>query len=198
MKTPFGILTLGRCPFATLLPGVALLLHLSSAAADDKPASKPERFTYRVTGLFAPSREPDLREAFKELPDITLVAVNYADAEITVAFLPGKAFPGAKPEQFVERLDQKVRQASLGTFGVKSRRTTPREQLQQVVIPVAGHDCKGCSLAAYEAVAGIDGVEVAAVNFKGGQVTALIDPAKTDRAKLEEALRKKGVAVGKP
>ena len=47
-------------------------------------------------------------------------------------------------------------------------------------------------LAAYEAVANIDGVEQATASFKDGRVTALIDPTKTDRAKLEDALKKKG------
>ena len=61
------------------------------------------------------------------------------------------------------------------TFGVKPRRTVPRDKLQQVVIPVAGLDCKACCLAAYEAVAGmlmvgtISGVMLATVlNNSGG------------------------------
>jgi copper chaperone CopZ len=66
------------------------------------------------------------------------------------------------------------------------------------VIPAAGLDCKACCLAAYEAVAAIDGVEQATASFKEGKITALIDPARTDPAKLEDALRKKGVSLGKP
>ena len=172
-------------------------LLAGAAAADEKPA-KPERFTYRVTGLFAPDREKDLRDGFKDLPGLTLVGVDFDDAEITVEFVPGKAFPGVKPEQVVEQFDQKVRSVTHHTFGVKPRRTVPRDKLQQVVIPVAGLDCKACCLAAYEAVAGIDGVMQATASFKDGRVTARIDPVKTDRAKLEDALRKKGVQLGQP
>jgi copper chaperone CopZ len=171
----------------SLLPGPAV--------ADDK-TPKPERHTFRVLGLFAPDREKDLRAVCEELPDITLVGVNFADAEITVEFVPGRAFPGAKPEQFAERLDQKVRPLTRGTFGVKPRRTVPADQLEEVVIPVAGLDCKACCLAAYELVAKIDGVEQATASFKDGRVTARIDPARTDRTKLEDALRKRGVRIG--
>src|ERR687883_37356 len=83
--------------------------------------------------------------------------------------------PAAKPEQVVERLDQKVREASHHTFGVKPRRTVPRDKLKRVEVAVAGLDCRACCLAAYEIVAAVDGVYQATASFKDGQVTALID-----------------------
>jgi copper chaperone CopZ len=179
-----------------------LLFMLAAGLALTGPAlaaeSKPERFTYRLLGLFSPDREADLREAFKGLPELTLVAVNFEDAEITVEFVPARAFPGAKPEQLVERVADRMRSATHSTFSVKPRRTVAAEKLERVILPVAGCDCKACCLAAYEAVAGLDGVEQATASFREGRVTARIDPAKTDRSKLAEALRKRGVAVGKP
>jgi hypothetical protein len=48
------------------------------------------------------------------------------------------------------------------------------------------------------AVASVEGVYQATASFKDGRVTVLFDPTTTDRAKLEEALRKKGVDLGKP
>ncbi len=173
------------------------VMALLPAPADEKPA-KAERFTYRITGLFSPDREKDLRKSFEELTDFTLVSIDFAEAEITVAFVPSKVFPNQKPERIVELVSEKLGQTSHHTFGVKPKRTVPRDKLQTVEIVAAGLDCKGCSLAAYEAISGIDGVEQATASFKEGRVTALIDPTKTDRAKLEDALRKKGVAVGKP
>lgn len=181
--------------FASLRLCVTLLLLPATAAAADKPAT-PQRFTYHVLGLFSPDRDKDLRKAFEDLPDFKLIAVDFEGAEITVEFDPATAFPGAKPAEVVERFDQKLRQATRHTFGAKPRRTVPKEKLEQVVIPVAGLDCKACCLAAYEIVARIDGVEQATASFKDGKVTARIDPAKTDRAELEMALRKRGVAVG--
>lgn len=165
------------------------------APADDKPA-RPERFTYRVLGLFSKDREADLREGFRDILDIKLVSVNFDDAEITVEFAPAKVFPGQKPDRVVELVNDKVRQATHHTFGVKPRSTVPKDKLQEVVIPVGGLDCKACCLAAYEIVAQVDGVMQATASFKDGKVTAKFDPSKTDRAKLEEALRKRGVHVG--
>lgn len=179
---------------------IAALLPLGAFAfADDKPGKpepKPERLTYRVTGLFDKSREKALREAFEEIADIKLVAVNFDDAEITVEFAPAKVFPGEKPERVVERVSDRVRQATHHTFAVHPRRTVARDKLKEVVIPAAGCDCKACCLAAYEFVARVEGVYQATASFKEGRITALIDPTRTDKAKLTEELRKRGVDVG--
>jgi copper chaperone CopZ len=168
------------------------------APADDKPAPKPEQITYRVLGLFSKDREADLREGFRDIPDIKLGSINFNDAEITVEFNPAKLFPGQKPDRVVELVNDKVRQATHHTFGVKPRSTVPKDKLQEVVIPVGGLDCKACCLAAYEIVAQVDGVVQATASFKQGRVTARFDPSKTDRAKLEEALHKRGVHVDPP
>jgi len=176
----------------------ALLLVGTAAAQDKKPASKPERITYRVTGLFDKSRETALREAFTELTDFKLIGIDFAEAEVTLEFDPAKLYPGQKPERVTELVSDKVRSATHSTFAIKPRRTVPRDKLQSVMIPASGCDCKACCLAAYEAVANVDGVYQATASFKDGGVTALFDPTKTDRAKLEDALRKKGVDLGKP
>lgn len=176
----------------------ALLLAGTAAAQDKKPVPKPERITYRITGLFDASREAALREAFAELSDFKVIGIDFAEAEVTLEFDPAKLYPGQKPERVAELVSDKVRGATHGTFAIKPRRTVARDKLQSVTIPAFGCDCKACSLAAYEAVASVDGVYQATANLKDGRVTALFDPAKTDRAKLEEALRKKGVDLGKP
>ncbi|MCE9564235.1 MAG: hypothetical protein K8U57_19500 [Planctomycetes bacterium] len=184
--------------FSFLLAMVAVTFVIEGSEAQDKPAVKAEQFTYRVFGLFSADREKDLREVFKELPDIKLVGVNYDEGEITVEMVPAKAFPSAKPEQVLERLDQKVRAETRSTFAVGPRRTIARDKLEQVVIPIVGLDCKACSLAAYEMIARLDGVDRVTASFKEGKVTALIDPTKTDKAKLEDVYRKRGVQLGKP
>ena len=181
-----------------VLHAVFIAFLPAMAAADDKPAPRPERFTYRVLGLFSRDREADLRKGFEDIPDIKLVAVNFDDAELTLEFAPAKLFPGQKPDRAVELVNDRVRQATHHTFGVKPRSTVPKDKLREVVIPVGGLDCKACCLAAYEIVAQIDGVMQATASFKEGKVTARFDPSKTDRAKLEEVLRKRGVHVGPP
>ena len=62
-------------------------------------------------------------------------------------------------------------------------------------IAVAGHDCKGCNFGLYRAVASLDGVERAVASFKEGQVTAWIDPGKTNRQTLVDELRKRDVTL---
>ena len=179
----------------------ALLLTFSLTASGQPPKAEPkvERLTYRVVGLFSRDREKDLRAGFAELaPDFKLAAVNFDDAEITVEFAPAKLWPGQKPERVTELVNDRVRAATGHTFGVKPRRDVARDKLQTVTITAAGCDCKACNLAAYEIVANVDGVYQATASFKDGKVTALIDPAKTDKAKLEDALRKRGVDVPKP
>jgi hypothetical protein len=182
---------------------IALATFATTATAQDKQPAKAEpkveRLTYRLTGLFDKSREKDLRAGFEELaPDFKLIAVNFDDAEITIEFSPAKLFPGQKPERITELVNDKVRSVTRHTFGVKPRRTVPRDKLEQVVIPVAGCDCRACNLAAYEIVANLEGVYQATASFKEGKITALIDPTVTDKSKLEDMLRKRNVDIGKP
>jgi cation transport ATPase len=140
-------------------------------------------------------REQDLREAVAKIPDVKLVEIDFKNAEASFEYDVAKAFPGAKPEQIVQRLDNLLKTASSHTFGIKPLRKVPLEKLKFVEIAVAGLDCKACCLAAYETVAKIDGVECATASFREGRVAAWIDPEKTDRAKLEAALKKLGAQV---
>jgi copper chaperone CopZ len=180
---------LNRVGFAVL----TMLAAMPALAAD--PPMQPERLTVRVLGLFAPAREVALREALKQLPELTLVDLNYAEGELTVEFLRGKAFPGTKTEQLVERLNDKIRSATNHTIGVSSRTTVPRTKLVVVVIPAAGCDCAACNLAATEALDKLDGVDRVTASFKEGKITARIDPTRINRPALEDALKRIGVTL---
>lgn len=178
------------------------LVMLSNCAAQDAADSaRPVR--HQVTGLFCLERVEDFRKVVErmttaaEMPDVELVSVDFSTAEAIFQYDPAKVFPGATPEQIIERFDDLLRQASRSTFGIKPLCKTPREQLTLVEIPVVGLDCKACSLAAYEAVYKLEGVEQATASFKDGLVTAWIHPEKTDIVALEEALIKKNVAMKK-
>ena len=170
---------------------LALLLSASAFAAD-------ETVTHRITGLFAPSREADLRAVIGQMPGIKLTTIEFDRAEATFLYDPAVVFKGTKADEIVKRLDEKVRAASHSTFGVQSVITTPREQFTRIEIPVIGLDCKACCLAAYEAIWKIDGIAQATVSFKEGRITALIDPSKTNRAALEAALEKEQVKIKAP
>jgi copper chaperone CopZ len=157
-----------------------------------------EAVKHQVTGLFMKEREKDLREVVEQIAQIKLVSIDFDNAEAVFEYDAAKAFPGANAAQVIERLDNLLKQASRHTFGIKPVHSLPLEKLQRIEIPVAGLDCKACCLAAYEAVARLEGVEQATASLKERRVTALIDPTRTDRAKLVEALKKREVDVKAP
>lgn len=158
-------------------------------------AGESTKLKVRVTGLFSRDREKDLREVFNEWPEVKLGEINFDHAEVELSFEAGKLFPRLKPDEVIARLDERVRNLSNHTFGVKTVSTVPKEKFKRIEIPVAGLDCKACCLAAYEIVAKIDGVEQATASFKEGRITAIIDPVKTDKSKLEAALKQRGVTL---
>lgn len=176
-----------------------LLVALGATAAySADPPPRPERLTVRVLGLFAPAREQALREAMKELPELKLVDLNYAEGELTVELIRGKAFPGAKTEQLPERLNDMIRSATHHTIGVTARTPVPRAKLTTLVIPVTGCDCAACNLAATEAIDKMEGVDRVTCSFREGKLTARVDAARVTRAKLEEALTRIGVTLARP
>ncbi len=154
--------------------------------------------TYRVMGLFAPDRQGAFRAAVAQMADVKLVSIDFAAGEATLSFDPAVALPGAKPEQFLERLSQNLRKAPGSTFSLHPRLEIPREQRQHIKIAVAGLDCQGCCLGAYEIVAKLEGVAQATASFKAGLITATIDTSKVTQAAIESALEAKGVTVVKP
>jgi copper chaperone CopZ len=180
------------------LPALTVFALMILATSVSRAADPPQPLKYRVTGLFSPDREADLRETVKKLPDVKVVSIDFKHAEVTFSFDPSQLVPKGKPEQVLERLDNLIRTNSFSTFSVKPLSTTPKDKLTRIEIGVVGLDCKGCCLAAYEAVAKVEGVEQATASFKDGLVTASIDPAKTNRAALEAALKKARVELKSP
>jgi copper chaperone CopZ len=171
---------------------LVLLAAMSLLASDVQPVK------HRVTGLFNKEREADLREAVKKLTDVSIVSIDFDTSEVTFSYDPLKLLGKGSETQLVERFDNMIRNASTHTFGIRALCTTPKEKLQRIEIPVAGLDCKGCELSAYEVIFKIEGVEQATCSFKGGLMTALIDPEKTSKGALEEALKKRNVALKAP
>jgi copper chaperone CopZ len=170
-----------------------LILTVLLTAWPPSAFSKPIR--HQVTGLFSTDREEDLRVTVEKIPGIKLVRIDFKNAEATLDYDPAQLLPKVKPEEMVKTLDNMVRGASAGTFGIKPLRTTPLDKLKLIEIPVTGLDCKACSLVAYESIYNIEGVELATASFRDGKVTAWIDADKTDRAKLEAALKMRGVQL---
>lgn len=184
-----------------ILPILLFLVVARPAVAEEV------RACYRITGLFQPDRVEDLRRQGGTLTlregNATAVAkldgVDYESAIVTFRYDADAApFRNRKPDQVIERLNQELRGPSRGAFQLFPVVATETVKLREERIPVAGLDCKGCAYGAYRAIAMIDGVERAVVSFKEGHVIARIDPAKTNRAALVDALRKAQVDVTNP
>ncbi len=150
----------------------------------------------QVTGLFMPERVAAFRTLLQQLPDAKLVSIDFETATATFACAADSdLFRNATTQQITERLDSRIRQLSDHTLGIKPLSTTPREKLELIEIPITGLDCQACSLAVYDILARIEGVEQATASFHDSRATAWIDPARTDRAKLEDALKQRGVTL---
>ena len=175
----------------------SLLCALAAFSSAPSPLHAEEQTgTYRLVGLSAPEREPDLREVLKAVPDVQFVSLDAAKAEVTLRFdaeklfLPAKSKTPPAPEKILERLNNLVSGASKNTFTLTERSTVPADKLTKVEISIGVLDCKGCRYAAYQAIAKLAGVERATVSATPSAVLAWIDATKTNREALEDALKK--------
>lgn len=185
---------------------VVSLAVVVAVVAAHPAAAEDVQVTYRLAGLFQPDRVDDLKRQASELPvsnnapvEVKLVSVDYDTAVVTFGYdSESQSFKARQPDQVFQHIDNLVRNASRGSFHLFRLSEVKADQLREERIAVAGLDCKGCAFGAYRAIATIDGVDRAVVSFKEGHVTARIDPAKTNRKALVEALQKAQVDVTAP
>ena len=178
----------------TILIGFFLAV---SAAAEEMPGTS-QRATCRIVGLFDASREADLRAAVEKVPGVTLTSLDFEHGEGDFSYDPSVAFKGTKPEQIIGKFDELLRNASHHTLSIQPLLTTPHDKLISVEIKVIPLDCRACALALHEILMKIEGVAQVIVVRAEGRVTALIDPEKTNRAALEEALTKREIRLAAP
>lgn len=163
----------------------------TAASATEKPVMK-----HQITGLFCAERVEDLRAVCRDkLARFSLQDIDYENGEATFRYDPQKEFPGANPQQVIERFDQELRNVTRHTFGAKAIRGKTKQELQRVEFMIAGLDCKACSLAVYEMLYRQPGVEQAQASFRERRAVAWIDGTMTDRATLLKLLRERGVTV---
>jgi hypothetical protein len=150
----------------------------------------------RVRGLFEPDQVADFRALMNLFPEAELESINLETAEASIRFAPDcELFRNAKPEQIVERIGNRVRQLSTNLFSLVPLSEIPREKLELVEFSIKGLDCKACSFAVYEILVRIEGVEQATASFRTAHASAFIDPSKTNRPALLEALKQRGVTL---
>jgi hypothetical protein len=177
---------------------IVLCFVLSILRADEQTT------THRIIGLFEPDRQEDLRECVKTMPEVEITSLDYDTAEITFRYDVTKLINGYNPkkpptaEAITKRLDELLRAASNGTFTLQPPATIPKDKLESVAINVGILDCKGCRYAAYLAVAKLDGVERATITPETHTLSVWIDPARTKRTTLEDALKKVHIELAVP
>ena len=166
---------------------------------------RAEESRHRVFGLSDPSRELDLREQLKAVPELELTALDLQTAVATFRYDVTMLVPDAKKpptaETIAKRLDELVKKASKNpvsghvTFSLRPLSSVPEDQLQKIEIQLGLSDCKGCRYTAYLACAKLDGVENVIVS-ETSLVTAWVQPSLTTREALIDALKK--VRIGLP
>jgi copper chaperone CopZ len=154
-------------------------------------ASQAGEIALHVTGFFSNEREADLREAVEKIEKVEIKSIDFEMAIVTFGFETEET----DSEKIRSEIDNKLKNASNHTFSVIFPSPIEKEKLKHVEIAVVGLDCKACSYAIYRAIYQIEGVVRATASFKEGKVTALIDPEKTNRAALVEALTKRNVTL---
>jgi copper chaperone CopZ len=175
-------------------------LPLTLTAEETQPTG-PRDIKHRVTGLFSADRVNDLQKVVDSLPStspVKIVSIDFDRAEVVFNYDPDQLYGKTEPVKYAERFDNVIGNASRRTFGILLLSEMPDDKLEKVEIPIFGLDCKGCSYAAYLSVFRIDGVERAQASFRDKKVTAWIDPAKTNKAALEESLKQRGVDLNLP
>lgn len=67
--------------------------------------------------------------------------------------------------------------------------------MTNIIIPVDGMTCGGCVKSIERALSHQDGVSSAKASLEGKSVDVAFDAARTDRAQLEQVIRKAGFTV---
>jgi hypothetical protein len=150
---------------------------------------------HTIVGLFSPDREQDLRDLLADLPDLHLVSIDYENARATFRYDVAALLPNYNPKkpptpaEIEQRLSHLLTEVSSGTFSIKLTPEVPKDKLTKIEMAVGMLDCKGCRYAMYLTVTRVPGVEQAMVG-KDNLVTAWIDPTRTDRTAVENAVKK--------
>lgn len=184
------------------LPAVT---HPVMAKTEPQPTAAPivglefddeHSINVKVNGLFILERVNDFRKMMLEFPEAKLTTIDYKTANATFSYsAESELFRGAKPEQILERINNRVRKISGYTLSVKPVSAVARDKLERVEIPIIGLDCKACSFGVYGILTSIDGVQRATTSFKLGKAVVWLDPEKTNRQALVEALVKRNVKI---
>jgi copper chaperone CopZ len=183
-------------PLEAVVPIRRTLAETPSTASNPPfPSNDDFQITVRVLGWFDDQRIEDFKQLIKPITEARLAQVDSAVSTATF-WLDGQSelFRNATPQQQLERLDQKVRQATEHTIKLAALKSDS-PSLQAENFKIQGLDCRACSMAVAEILQSVEGVHWARASFGNGQATAWIDPNQTDRQALLDRLQQRQVTV---
>ena len=169
-----------------------LLLCLMALLAN---CSKEPVVTVRILGLSDASRVNDFNEVIKKLPSLKIVSFDSDHATALVRYEPtimdqrlGLRSASSTPSTVIPLIDGLISAASGHTFTVTAPTEIADKNLKKLTFKVNLNDCKGCRYAAYIAVAKLEGLDRATVDSANHSLVAWIDPTKTSKKTVGDAL----------
>ena len=157
--------------------------------------AKSSTVTVRIIGLSDASRANDFKEVIKKVPSVKLVRFDSDKASASLDFQPAtqdqKSVPSGTvlpPDKVISLIDGLVGDASSHTFSVTAPTGVAEKNLSKLTYKVSINDCKGCRYAAYLAVAKLEGVDRASLDSSNNILVAWIDPTKTSKKAVGDAL----------
>ncbi len=184
------------------------IIPIPQPTTNEDPSVAPEtapppQVTYRLVGLSAEERVPELRQRLQAMPEVQLIRLDLERHEITLAYHHARLYPGAPAnhrvtdDQLREQISQALRRASYGMFSLRPVLGELRDKLHKAEIEVLIPDCECCRLCVYRSAMDVEGVEHATVDVPTGRLTLWLQPDMTDLTPVREALEKARVEFPK-
>ena len=158
--------------------GVSRLAALTGAAAQEgaELGANARQATFVVTGMENDGLSAKVQESLAKTDGVHVEKVCHNSAVAVVKYDPAKTNPAALAK----------------TIAASGATVTG----QEVSFKVAGMTCTGCSSKLDKVLAKTEGVSgVKSVSHETGKATVLIDPTKTDEAKVAAVINKSGYKV---
>ncbi len=134
-----------------------------------------EQITLNIGGMTCAACAQRIEKAVRKLPDIHEANVNLASEKLFVAYDGAAALESVK--QTIARIGYEVIERPVG---------------QQVSIPIGGMTCAACAQRVEKALAKLNGVDSASVNFATEKATVVFQPGVTRLSNLRAAIEQAG------
>src|SRR5215217_6783156 len=171
-------------------------------------ATAPAELSFPVTGMTCASCVRRIEKALAKVPGVAEARVNLATEKATVRYDPAVAGTsqfrtavekagygvGAMPQATV--VDGQPAVVAAAAADLSS--SPASSSVTEAVLPIEGMTCASCVRRVEKALAKVEGVTDAAVNFATEKARVLYDPSLATMPALQAAVEKAGYHVGTP